>query len=84
MSITIELTPEQEARLTELFGSLAAASVWLETIVSVTADRPLGKPTEKLPLQPAGRLLGQQRGAVTYIAPDFDDPLPDSFWLGDE
>ena len=34
---------------------------------------------------PAGkRLLGQQPGVVTYIAPDFNDPLPDSFWLGEE
>ncbi|HZL35349.1 MAG TPA: hypothetical protein VFC78_08565 [Tepidisphaeraceae bacterium] len=24
--------------------------------------------------------LGLQRGNILYIAPDFDDPLPDEFW----
>ncbi len=31
-----------------------------------------------------GRTLGLHRGVVKWIAPDFDEPLPDSFWLGDE
>ena len=30
------------------------------------------------------RLLGQQPGVVTYIAPDFNDPLSDSFWLAQD
>ncbi len=29
------------------------------------------------------RVLGLHRGAM-QMSPDFDDPLPDSFWLGDE
>ncbi len=27
------------------------------------------------------RSLGQQPGAFTYVAPDFDEPLPDGFGL---
>ncbi|MCC6698345.1 MAG: hypothetical protein IT365_22160 [Candidatus Hydrogenedentes bacterium] len=30
------------------------------------------------------RSLGLQRGAVVYIAADFDAELGDDFWLGDE
>ena len=29
------------------------------------------------------RTFGQYRGEI-WIADDFDDPLPDEFWLGDE
>jgi len=30
------------------------------------------------------RTPGLHRGVVKSISPDFDAPLPDSFWLGDE
>ncbi len=30
------------------------------------------------------RTPGLDRGVVKYISPDFDDPLPDSFWFGEE
>ncbi len=30
------------------------------------------------------RTPGLHRGVVKWISPDFDEPLPDSFWLGDE
>jgi hypothetical protein len=76
MSITIELSPEREARLTQRFGSQEAFRIWLEGVISLTADQ------FSEPPKPSGkRLLGQQRGAVRFIAEDFDEPLPDSFWL---
>ncbi|MFN0050896.1 MAG: type II toxin-antitoxin system Phd/YefM family antitoxin [Planctomycetales bacterium] len=28
------------------------------------------------------RTPGLSRGAIKWISPDFDDPLPDEFWLG--
>ena len=34
--------------------------------------------------KPKERILGLSRGAVTYIADDFDAELPDSFWMGEE
>ena len=36
-------------------------------------DRPQDQPR---------RMLGLHRGAVLYMADDFDAPLPDEFWLG--
>ncbi len=37
------------------------------------------------PKAPAGpRQFGMQPEAVVWIAPDFDDELPDEFWLGEE
>lgn len=39
---------------------------------------PIDTPTSKNPK----RILGQQPRAFRYIAPDFDDALPDEFWLG--
>lgn len=80
MSITIDLSPEREARLTELFGSPIAFRAWLEGVIALTVDRPMEPPSSL----PEKRLLGQQRGAVSFIADDFDEPLPDAFWLGEE
>ncbi len=80
MSITIELTPEREARLMELFGSSSAARAWLESVVAATTDRRTPTPeatAKKL------RTPGLGKGSVLYIAEDFDEPLPDAFWLGD-
>lgn len=45
-----------------------------------------GKPRVRLAPIPKGRNYrksGLHPGAIE-MAPDFDDPLPDSFWLGDE
>lgn len=30
------------------------------------------------------RTPGLTPGVVRYIAPDFDEPLPDSFWFGED
>jgi len=30
------------------------------------------------------RVFGRQPGAFTHVAPDFNEPLPDSFWLGED
>lgn len=32
------------------------------------------------PAAPRDRVPGRQRGVITYIAPDFDEPLGDDFW----
>lgn len=32
---------------------------------------------------PKKRVLGLQPGSI-WISDDFDDPLPDSFWMGEE
>jgi antitoxin (DNA-binding transcriptional repressor) of toxin-antitoxin stability system len=46
-----------------------------------------GKPVawlNPIPVPGGPRVLGFARGSFTYIAPDFDDPLPDEFWSGEE
>lgn len=30
------------------------------------------------------RIAGLHAGSTLYISDDFDDPLPDSFWLGED
>ncbi len=61
----------------------------------IVPDEPLAlKPNQRVRIQvepidqPAcpsnsKRLLGLQRGAVQYIADDFDAELGDAFWLGE-
>jgi len=62
----------------------------------IVPDEPLAlKPNQRVRIQvepidqPASqsdfkRRLGLQRGAVVYIAADFDTELGDDFWLGEE
>jgi prevent-host-death family protein len=64
------------------FAELLAKATAGDEVV-ITAE---GKPLAWLnPIpQPGGpRVPGFARGAIAWIAPDFDDPLPDEFWLGD-
>jgi antitoxin (DNA-binding transcriptional repressor) of toxin-antitoxin stability system len=70
--VTVE---EAETRLLELIG-LAEQG---EDIVIAHQDQP------KVKLVPIGqvpqkRVFGQHRGKI-WMSPDFDDPLPDDFWL---
>jgi hypothetical protein len=79
MSITIALPPEKEQRLREIYGSdeniADAFSLLVENLTNKTplVDRPLRVPG----------LFKDIKGKF-YMAEDFDDPLPDSFWFGDE
>ena len=40
-------------------------------------------PDSKPPIESPPRILGLSRGAMKMKA-DFDEPLPDEFWLGEE
>lgn len=42
--------------------------------------QPIDPPAVPMPK----RVFGLQPGAFTYVAPDFDEPLPDTFWLGED
>ena len=78
---TVDLD-EARARLAELLTKAAGGT---EVII---LER--GTPRAKLvaveaPAAPHGkRVLGLHRGAVAFISDDFDAPLPDEFWLGEE
>jgi len=67
---------------TQLQGLLALARNGDEVIIEEN-----GEPSARLiPIQktePKERILGLREGQV-WTSEDFDDELPDSFWLGEE
>jgi len=72
MSLALELRPETEGRL-----RLAAAARGVtipELVEHLVGDLPP-------PPAPGERVPGLSRGKI-WISEDFDEPLPDSFWLG--
>jgi antitoxin (DNA-binding transcriptional repressor) of toxin-antitoxin stability system len=75
MSTKIVSVQEAEGRLLELIG-LAEQG---EEVVITHDDQPKVK---LVPIvePPQKRVFGQHRGQV-WTSPDFDDPLPDDFWL---
>lgn len=84
VSVTVDVT-DLPARLDELVA-LAAAG----TPVVIRAggqDRATLGPPPAAPAPPAGGgrewVMGKYAGRI-WIADDFDAPLPDSFWLGEE
>ena len=70
--VTVE---EAEARLLELIG-LAEQG---EEVVIAQGDQPKVK---LVPIRQTlkKRVFGQHRGKI-WMRPDFDEPLPESFWL---
>jgi antitoxin (DNA-binding transcriptional repressor) of toxin-antitoxin stability system len=75
MSSTIVTVEEAEARLLELIG-LAEQG---EDIVIAHENQPKVKlvPISQVPQK---RVFGQHRGKI-WMSPDFDEPLPEDFWL---
>lgn len=78
MTMILNLTPEQETRLrsfAQAQGKDAETLLadWVETLPPAPEAEP-----------PKPRIAGLHEGWITYIAPDFDDPLPDSFWFPDD
>ncbi len=82
MAIEIVDLDEARARLAELLAKAAAG-----TEVIIAQD---GTPRAKLvavepsPAPRRGRIPGLHRGTVTFISDDFDAPLSDEFWFGQE
>lgn len=77
MTLVLELTPEQTARLEKYAAERgtnppAALTEFVDQLPS--AEVPALK----------RRIPGLNSGNVLYISPDFDDPLPDSFWFSDD
>ena len=70
------------ARFDEL---VAAAEQGIEVIVQRNGEGPRARfVVDKTVTQPKRRIAGLGAGRNGWMAPDFDDPLPDSFWLGEE
>ena len=79
--MTIELK-DLSNRLSELRSRLNLG----EEIVLTDAGEAVGKVIPQHPVEPptAPQRLGFARGSFLWMAPDFDNPLPDEFWLGEE
>jgi antitoxin (DNA-binding transcriptional repressor) of toxin-antitoxin stability system len=75
MSTKIVTVQEAEARLLELIALVEQG----EEVVITYDDRPKVK-LVPLVKPPQKRVFGQHRGQVK-MSPDFNDPLPDEFWL---
>lgn len=69
---------EAKTQLSALVKSVLAG----EEVIIARANKPLVK---LVPIEPPPRekRLGWARGKI-WMAPDFNDPLPDSFWFPDE
>jgi hypothetical protein len=78
MSITIALSPEKEQRLRELYGS--------DENIADAFQRVLDTVIDIIPRRPRERTPGLSKGpeGSFYMSEDFDAPLPDSFWFGEE
>ncbi len=64
------------------FDELVAKATAGDEVVITAAGKPMAW-LNPIP-QPGGpRVPGFAKGAFLGMAPDFDAPLPDEFWLGD-
>ena len=79
MTVLLALTTEQEERLRQ-----AARLRGLDTdrLLHDVVDAALAQ-LEPAPVLPATRIPDLHAGQ-TWVSDDFDAPLPDSFWLGEE
>ena len=74
---TVDVT-EAELHLVELLAEVQAGA----EIVLTAGDEPLARLVPIRP-PPQARKPGLHQGAI-WISDDFDEPLPDSLWLGKE
>lgn len=85
MTVVLDLTTEQEEKLRQ-----AAYQRGLDTdrLLREVVDAALANLVPSVPPQsalpsPAPRIADLHAGQ-TWVSEDFDAPLPDSFWLGEE
>lgn len=69
-SVTLE---EAQSRLPELIANLTPGEELIITRDSEPVAKLTGQPTTSRP----PRKLGTLKGTITYMAPDFDEPLDD-------
>jgi len=67
---------------TNLSALIAAAEAGEEVVIS-RANKPVVK-LVAMESTPKKRQFGLHKSAALYISEDFDAPLPDAVWLGDE
>ncbi|MGO8673807.1 MAG: hypothetical protein ACLQVD_20910 [Capsulimonadaceae bacterium] len=79
MTVMLDLNPEQEKLL---HGAAEARGVDADALANEILRRALAYYAETLNVTKE-RVLGLIAGNF-WIADDFDAPLPDSYWLGEE
>jgi hypothetical protein len=75
-----EIKELSEEEKTALINEILETNKQAAAIIEEFLNR-LKKPTVD---NPEPRILGLHAGSTVFVADDFDDELPDSFWLGDE
>lgn len=65
---------------TRLSALIAAVEAGEEVIIS-RANKPVAR-LVAVECKPARRQFGLHKGHALYVSEDFDEPLPDEFWLG--
>ena len=83
MTVTLELTPEQEERLRQ---RAEARDVQPGDLLKQIVDDSLtSEPSDTRDgaVHKAAPVPGLFEGQI-WMSDDFDEPLPDSFWLGEE
>ena len=85
MTVVLDLTPEQEENLRQAahHRGLGTDRLLREVVDTALANLvpPAALPSTSLP--PPQRIADLHAGQ-TWVSEDFDAPLPDSFWLGEE
>jgi len=66
---------------THLSALIAAVEAGEEVIIS-RANKPVVKLVPVEPEKQVKRVFGLHQDEPYYIAPDFDAPLPEEFWIG--
>lgn len=78
--MTIELN-DLPTQLMELRSRLQTG----EVVTLTDGGEPVGTIVPQQAVQVvAPRVPGFAKRSFPWVAPDFDDPLPDEFWLGDD
>jgi antitoxin (DNA-binding transcriptional repressor) of toxin-antitoxin stability system len=78
--INLEETTVQELLALIQEGSEVILTKGTTPVARVT---PIDTTENALPAEKKERILGMHRGSI-WVSNDFDDPLPDEFWLGED
>ena len=80
MTVLLALTIEQEEKLRQ---DALQRGLDSERLLHEVVDEALAQLEQPAPAQPARRIAGLHAGQA-WISSDFDAPLPDSFWRGED
>jgi hypothetical protein len=80
MTVILDLDQRQEERLR---SAAVARGVEADALANEIMRKALEEYDAPVTSRPK-RILGLKAAGLRWIADDFDAPLPDSFWLGEE